>query len=367
MTMDPTLPARRVVIRQFAETPEEAIAGACWEACERPVCNEGEVRIAIRAAGVNWVDLLMACGLYQHVPEPPYCPGLEYAGIVDEVGAGVSQFALGDRVLIDPFRTGPRSSGNYRSYGGYAEYALAPSEAVMMIPKALGFAEACNLLGNVETAYFALKQRAKLSASDTVLILGATGATGLAAVQIAKLLGAKVIATGRTWEKLCQLGSLGADHLLAIGDGDGGVRRFRDEVKELTDGRGVDVVYDGVGGDVSLEALRCVRFGARYLIVGWAATPFVSRGKGKGAPRANMLPTNLMLIKGLDVLGCPTVIASARNEKVRGERVTEILKWAEDGRLTPFVSQTFSMDRFADAMLAKWQGRIVGGCAIVAT
>src|SRR4029078_714826 len=135
--------------------------------------------------------------------------------------------------------------------------------------------------------------------------------TGLAAVHVAKLLGATVIATGRSVQKLAVVAAQGADHVVSCKplDGSPGVRAFRDEVKALTGGRGVDVVYDGVGGDISLESLRCVRFGARYLIVGWAATPVA----GRGTTPPNQLPTNLILIKGLDVLGCPTVIATVND------------------------------------------------------
>jgi len=145
-----------------------------------------------------------------------------------------------------------------------------------------------------------------LQAGETVLIHGASGATGLAAVHIAKLLGATVIATGRFNDKLTIVKEQGADYVINCKpiEGERGVRKFRDEVKALTDGRGVNVVYDGVGGDISLESMRCVSFGARFLIVGWASTPFVAKGKGqRGAPNANMLPTNLIMIKGLKVLG----------------------------------------------------------------
>ena len=185
-------------------------------------------------------------------------------------------------------------------------------------------------------------------------------------MHIAKQLGATVIATGRTPSKLEIVKAEGADHILAIADEGGqGIRRFRDDVKALTQGRGVDVVYDGVGGEVSLETLRCVRFGARFLIVGWASTPFVARGRGqRGAPRANTLPTNLIMMKGLDVLGCPTVISTHRDPSIRRERLSAILGWVESGRLRPRVGPVYPFARVVEAMHAKWESLHVGGCVL---
>jgi len=133
----------------------------------------------------------------------------------------------------------------------------------------------------------------------------------------------------------------------------------------LTDGRGVDVVYDGVGGDISLESMRCVTFGARFLIVGWASTPFVAKGKGqRGAPNANMLPTNLIMMKGLQVLGCPTVISAQHDASIRPERLRKIMQWVEGGLLTPYVSHTFPLANVKEALKAKWNGEIIGGCVV---
>jgi NADPH2:quinone reductase len=233
------------------------------------------------------------------------------------------------------------------------------------IPGDLSCDQAAALLGSYETAYHCLVTRGKLQPGETVLIHGASGATGLAAVQVAKLVGATVIATGRSDAKLAVVAAQGADHVVNCKADDGGVRPFRDQVKALSGGRGVDVVYDGVGGDISIESLRCVRFGARYLIVGWAATPFVSRGKGqRGAPNANVLPTNLIMMKGLDVLGCPTVISTVNDPSLRPPRLAQILAWAEAGALRPYVSHTFALADFKDAMRAKWRGDVIGGCVL---
>jgi NADPH2:quinone reductase len=186
-------------------------------------------------------------------------------------------------------------------------------------------------------------------------------------VHVAKLLGATVIATGRSDAKLAIVKEQGADHVVncKAAEGEAGVRAFRDDVKALTGGQGVDVVYDGVGGDISLESLRCVKFGARFLVVGWAATPFVARGKGqRGAPNANVLPTNLIMMKGLDVLGCPTAISTLMNPASRAPRLAQVLRWAEAGAIVPYVSLVRPLAEFKEAMRAKWRGEAVGGCVL---
>ena len=336
--IEPLHPGRRVVVSELGETPLEAVDRfLSIEPMAPPdtrALSPRDVLVVVKSASVGWVDLLMTSGQYQHLPKPPYCPGLEYAGVVAWKGSEVGEdLPLGAEVLVDGFLAGPRSLGAYRQWGGFASYAVAPAEAVLRIPGALSFDQACNLLGSYETAYHCLFTRGRLKAGETVLVHGASGSTGLAAVHLAKLVGAKVIATGRSDAKLAIVKEHGADHVLNVrpieGDASGStVRAFRDDVKELTGGRGVDVVYDGVGGDISVESLRCVTFGARFLVVGWASTPFVARGKGqRGAPNANVLPTNLIMMKGLDVLGSPTVISTV-NESVapraaprRGARV----------------------------------------------
>ncbi len=366
----------RVVVSELAEVPLEAVDKHMrlepMAAPDPAALSKRDVLIAVKSASVGWVDLLMTSGQYQHTSKPPYCPGLEYAGIVlwkgEETG---DAFAVGDEVLVDPFLAGPRSHGAYRAYGGFATYAVAPTEAVHRVPGALSLDQACNLLGSYETAYHCLVTRGRLRAGETVLVHGASGSTGLAAVHIAKILGATVIATGRSPDKLAIVKAEGADHVVDVRPTEEekaagvAIRAFRSDVKELTGGEGVDVVYDGVGGDISLESLRCVKFGARFLVVGWASTPFVAKGKGgRGAPNANMLPTNLLMMKGLDVLGCPTVISTVQDPSLRPPRLAEILGWAAAGKLRPHVSHVFPLAAFKDAMRAKWEGAITGGCVL---
>lgn len=357
---------QRVVVTSFAETPPEAIEHHL-ELVPMPAPDPAErapheVIVAVKAAAVGWVDLLMTSGQYQHMPKPPYTPGLECAGCV--VWAGPEARAkVGDRVIVDGLESGPRSLGAYQGSGGFATYVVAPSSAVLPIPGGLSYDQASALLGSYETAYHCLVTRGRLQAGETVLIHGASGATGLAAVHIAKLLGATVIATGRSPDKLATVAAEGADHVVVWRPD--APETLREQVKALTGGRGVDVVYDGVGGEISTESLRAVRFGARFLIVGWASTPFVARGKGqRGAPNANQLPTNLIMMKSVDVLGCPTAISTAMDPSSRAPRVRQILAWAEAGQIVPRVSHTFPLVEFKEAMRTKWGGAVLGGCVL---
>jgi NADPH2:quinone reductase len=345
---------RRVVVSTLSADPLAAIEHASLVAMPAPdqtQLSSRDVVVAVASASVGWVDLLMMSGQYQHAAKPPYTPGLEYAGTIAWAGVDAA-IGVGERVLVDPFLAGPRSLGAYQRYGGLATYAVAPVEAVHRIPGELSFDEACNLLGNYETAYHCLVTRGRVQRGETVLVHGASGSVGLAAVHVAKLLGATVIATGRSRAKLEVVATQGADHIVVTDT------PLRDQIKALTHGLGVDVVYDGVGGELSVESLRCVRFGARYLIVGWAATPFVTR------TQANVLPTNLIMMKGLDVLGCPTAISTVQNPGARAPRLAQVMKWAAAGQIRPLVSRSYALDDFADAMRAKWHGETVGGIVV---
>lgn len=359
----------KVVVTEYGNDPMDALE-RCITLVAQPKPTElapDEVLVEVRSASVGWVDLLMASGQYQHMVKPPYTPGLEYSGLVAARGSAVRTLEVGDRVLSDGFLTGPRSHGAHQTFGGFATWALAPERALMPLPDRLSFDQGCNLLGNYETAYHCLVARGRLQAGETVLIHGASGATGLAAVHTAKILGARVIATGRSESKLAEVAAEGADHTVHLRgtDGAGGGARFREQVKALTNGQGVDVVYDGVGGTLSLESLRCVRFGARFLIVGWASTPLVARGGGRrGAPNANQLPTNLMMMKGLDVLGCPTAISTTRDPSIREPRLKRIWDWVEDGALTPRSGPAFPLTELDQALRAKWTSDFVGGCVL---
>lgn len=326
-----------------------------------------ECLLAVHSTAVGWVDLIMSSGQYQHMAPPPYTPGLEFTAEVLWSGAKAQQAGRnpGDAVIADGFKTGPRSHGGYRQYGGFATYAVAPADALIPLPAELTHDQAASFLGSYETAWHCLVARGQLKAEETVLIHGASGATGLAAVHLAKILGATVIATGRSEDKLAIVQSEGADHVLCTDEAHGGVTSLGQRVKEITNGRGVQVVYDGVGGAVSEASLRCTEFGARYLIVGWAATPFVARGKGqRGAPNANQLPTNLIMMKGLNVLGCPTVITTHRSPEIREQRLQQLFAWVADGRLRPYPPKIFAFNDLKAALHAKWTSDDVAGCVV---
>lgn len=355
----------RVIVEEFADNPVEGVEHNVQIIEQRiPDSNQladNDVIIGVKSASLGWVDLLMTSGQYQHMPPLPYSPGLEYSGEVIWSGSAVTRYNVGDRVLVDGFVAGPRSPGNYQQYGGFASYAVAPENALLAIPQNFSFDQACNLLGSYETAYYCLLTCGQLQAGETVLIHGASGATGLAAVHIAKMMGAKVIATGRNDAKLALVKEQGADHVINCKN----EPRFRQQVKDLTDGKGVDVVYDAVGGDISLESMRCVKFGARFLIVGWASTPFVAKGKGqREAPNANMLPTNLIMMKGLRVMGCPTVISSQQDPSIRPARIKQLLRWVDEGKIKPYISHVFPLTEVKTALMAKWNGEILGGCVL---
>lgn len=365
-----TLPAgQRVIVSALAESPTEALDTVFslepMPAPDPATLGARDVIVKVKSAAVGWVDLLMSSGQYQHMAKPPYTPGLESAGEVVWTGADVKRVAMGDRVIADGFLAGPRSLGAYQKYGSFATYVVVPEDAALKVPTPLSFDEAAALLSSYETAYHCIVTRGRVQKGETVLVHGASGATGLAAVEVCKILGATVIATGRSDEKLTTVKARGADHVINVKNADGSLRSFKEEVKALTGGKGVEVVYDAVGGEISLESLRCVKFGARFLIVGWASTPNVSKGKGeRGAPNANVIPTNLVMMKSLDVLGCPTAISTAMDPSSRPPRLTQILAWAEDGKIHPYVSHTFPLTDYKSALRAKWQGEVTGAAVL---
>jgi NADPH2:quinone reductase len=349
------------IVRALATTPEEGLEQIAIEPQSPPDPKDlgaNEVVIAVRSANVGWVDVLMTSGQYQHVPEPPYTPGLELAGEVVWCGANVHDVRVGASVIADGLETGPRSLGAHRRWGGFASYAVAPAHAVIPLPVGFSFDEGACLLGGTETAYHALVYRAKVRPGETVLVLGATGSTGLAAVAMAKLLGARVIAVGRSEAKLEHARKVGAHDLIAVGSDVGS--DLRGEVKRITDGHGADVIYDPIGGDASIEALRAAAFGARFVVVGWSSTPLVARG----GREANTLPTNLILMKSIDVLGSPAVIAVHRDRSIRTERLARILEWASKGELRPQIGATFELSELRDALRAKWTSRYPGNVVV---
>ena len=342
----------QIQVHELASTPLDAIDALKPEPQSAPTPTGREVVVRVKAAQVNWVDLIMLSGQYQHVPKPPYVPGLEWSGEVVAVGGEVTRWKVGDAVIGDGLRTGPRSLGEYRAHGGFATYTLAPEDALIALPERLSFAHGCSLLGGYETAYHCLFHRGQLQQGETVLILGATGSVGLAALQLAKHAGATTIATSRSEEKLRLLEKLGADHVVQTTEG-----WHREMKSRFPDG--VDVVYDPVGGTLSTYALRCLRFRGRFLIVGWSSTPFAAR---KEDP--NQLPTNLIMMKSADVLGCPAVISAHKDPSIRPERLKAILEAVDAGAIRPVIGATHPLSEIRDAMKAKWESRVVGSIVV---
>jgi NADPH2:quinone reductase len=273
----------------------------------------GQVRVAVRAAGLNYPDVLMVAGDYQHKPPLPFIPGLEAAGEVAEVAADVSGVAVGDRVII-------KSRGVLTE-----EIVVAPSQLAPM-PKNFDYAQGATFLAAHGTAYYGLVDRARIKPGETLLVHGAAGGVGLAAVELGKVYGANVIAVASTEEKLAIARQRGADHTLLAG------QPFRDKVKELTGGKGADVVFDPVGGPVFEESVRCINWGARLIIVGFLA--------GVGLAR-----TNLVLIKNASVHGIRAGESVRRDPSLGPPRQRDLTAFAEAGKISPNISHRLPLER----------------------
>ena len=293
------------------------------EDVEPPVPGAGQVRLAVHAAGVNFADILIVAGQYQEKPPFPFSPGMEAAGVVDAVGPGVTHVAPGDRVLAVP------------DSGSFAEFAIARETDVFRLPDGMDFVTAAGFPITYGTAHGALTWRAQLEAGEVLLVHGAAGGVGLAAVEVGKALGATVIATARGAEKLAVAKAHGADHLIDTGSED-----VRTRVKDLTGERGgADVVFDPVGGDLFDASLRCVAWGARLLVVGFAAG------------RVPQIPANILLVKSVSAIGVYWGSHRRREpERVRAE-FAELFDWYTEGKLRPHVSHTLGLDQATEALM----------------
>lgn len=295
----------------------------------------GEVRIRVRAAGVNFADSLMIGGTYQVKPPFPFTPGLEAAGEVSETGSGVTRLHTGQRVLAV-----------LRNGGGYAEEIALHAATVVPIPERMDFVTAAAFPVAYGTSHFALTYRGQLQSEETLLVLGAAGGVGLTAVEIGKALGARVIAAAGGVEKLAIAQSRGADDLI-----DYRRESVRDRVRELTGGKGADVVFDPVGGDAFDQALRAVNWEARMLVIGFAAG------------RIQAVPANLILVKNISVVGVVWGAQTERDPAWMSGNLAELLRWWDEGRLKPLVAKTFPLAEAGaalDALLSRrYAGKIV--------
>ncbi|MFY9953887.1 NADPH:quinone oxidoreductase family protein [Bradyrhizobium sp.] len=294
----------------------------------------GQVRVAIRAAGINFPDILMAAGEYQLKPELPFTPGVEAAGDVIEID-GASGVAVGDRVIVK------------MRHGSYADEVVVTPPQLIPLPSTFDYAEGATFLAAHGTAYHALIDRGKIQPREVLLVHGAGGGVGLAAVEMGKMLGAIVIAAASSEDKLAVARARGADHLLLYQR-----EPFRDAVKRITDGRGADVVFDPVGGAVFENSLRCIAWGARVLVIGFTG--------GIGLAR-----TNLLLIKGASVLGVRAGEAVRRNPELAALRIKALLEWAEQGKVRPNVSHRLPLEDYARAMRLLIDRKAIGRVALM--
>ena len=295
----------------------------------------GQVRVAVRAAGINFPDILMAAGTYQLKPELPFTPGMEAAGDVVEIAADVQGISLGDRVIAK------------LRHGGYADEIIVTPAQLTPLPSTFDYAEGATFLAAHGTAYHALVDRARIRPGETLLVHGAGGGVGLAAVELGKLLGATVIAAASSEAKLAVARARGADHGVLYSAGP-----FRDEVKRLTGGRGVDVVFDPVGGAVFEQSLRCIAWGARLLVIGFTGGMSVAK-------------TNLLLIKGASVLGVRAGEAARRDPALGEARIRALSAWAEAGMIRPNVSHRLPLEDVASAMRLLMERKAIGRVALM--
>src|SRR5579862_9052830 len=309
---------------------------ALRELPDPPPPGPGEVQVRIAARGVQYVDVLMLAGKYQFRPEPPFIPGNEAAGEIVAVGQGVTGFKVGDRVM------------SRHRLGAFAQLGNARAENCSPVPVAMSIEEAAVFSGAYMTAYHALLQRGRMKAGDWVMVNGAAGGIGIAAIQVAKLFGATVIATASTPEKRAACLEEGADYAIDYRDG------FRDKVKELTGTHdGVDICYDPIGAQVFDESLRCLAFGGRILVLGFL-------GGGPSTPR-----TNYLLIKCLEVIGVRLGGATEHKPEVGRANTKLLVELAGQGKLKPRISHRFPLDRAADAVQAVIDRKVIGKAVLV--
>jgi NADPH2:quinone reductase len=294
----------------------------------------GQVRVAIHAAGINFPDILMAAGEYQLKPELPFIPGMEAAGEVAEVDGAAQGVAVGDRVIVK------------LRHGCYADEAVVTPSQLTPLPSTFDYAEGATFLAAHGTAYHALVDRGQIQRGEVLLVHGAGGGVGLAAVELGKLLGASVIAAASSEEKLAVAHARGADHLVLYSR-----EPFRDAVKHITDGRGADVVYDPVGGEIFEQSLRCIAWGARVLVIGFTG--------GIGLAR-----TNLVLIKGASVLGVRAGEAARKNPALGVARIRALGEWAEAGKIRPNISHRLPLEDYAKAMRLLMDRKAIGRVAL---
>lgn len=296
------------------------IDAVTWKELPTPVPAEGQVLIQIKAASLNFPDILIVQNKYQHKPPLPFVPGSEYAGVIEAVGPGVTHLKVGQNVAC--------LSGT----GGFGTHTLAPAALCMPLPNGFSHVDAAAFIMIYATSHHALVDRAQLKAGETVLILGAAGGVGTSAIQIAKAMGAKVIAAASSDEKCALCKSIGADETINYSTQD-----LRATLKTLTDGKGPDVIYDPVGGEYTEPAFRSIAWRGRYLVVGFAAGPIPA------------LPFNLMLLKGASVVGVFWGDFAKKEPKANAAMMAELAAWYAKGTIKPVIDSTMPMSELKQA------------------
>ena len=298
-----------------------------------------EVLVRVKASSVNFPDYLMTQGKYQHKPELPFGMGMEGSGIIEKLGSDVKDFNVSDEITFGAL-----------GQGAFSDYLILNERAIDIKPSNLSFSQAAAFQTAYLTAYVSLVRRGNLKQGENLLVHGATGGVGMAAVQLGKYLGAKVIATGTSEEKLNVTKEWGADHIV-LTHKEGQVE-FREEVKDLTNGLGADVIYDPVGGDVFDHSIRCINWGGRILIVGFASG------------RIPELPINMALIKGFSVIGVRAGEYGRKNPEAGIENNKAIRDICEKGHFNPYICKEFSLDKAKDAVQFLSQRKLVGKVVI---
>ena len=317
---------RALVCKQYGSFEDLVI-----ENHDAPIPGDREIAFDVHAAALNFADVLSVAGQYQVRTPPPFVPGNEAAGVVTAVGSSVSRFKVGDRVI-----------GALRG-GAFAEKSVVDERFAMPLPASLDFEQGAAFSVAYGTSYHAFRQGADLQPGETVLVLGAAGGVGYAAVELAGAMGAKVIAAASSGEKLAYAAEAGADHLL-----DYSTQPLRESVKELTDGKGVDVVYDPVGGELAEQAMRAVDWRGRFLVIGFASGEI---------PR---LPLNLALLKEASIVGVWYGAWAERHPDELATNTQELARMIEAGNITPRYSVALPFDRFADAFRLLAERRALG-------
>jgi NADPH2:quinone reductase len=306
-----------------------------WKELPTPQPQAGQVRVAIRAASLNFPDLLIVQNKYQMKPPLPFVPGSEYAGTVDAVGAGVKHVKVGDAVAA------------FGGTGGFATHAVVDAALVLPLPAGFAFDDAAAFILTYATTHHALIDRGQLKAGETLLVLGAAGGVGTAAIQIGKVLGARVIAAASSDEKCAFCTSIGADATINYATGN-----IREELKKLTDGKGPDVVYDPVGGDLAEPVFRSIAWRGRYLVVGFAQGSIPS------------LPLNLALLKGASIVGVFWGDFARREPKANAAGLAELARWYGEGKIKPAIDQKLPMKELL-AAYARMGSRQVQGKVVM--